>query len=86
MIILDISGVKKRFSAWPADMPDKIRLCVGCHEKDYDFHPMVRGTSWYRKLVRNILKDPKGFSCSPQIPIGVSRTKAIKNGARIINI
>ncbi|HDO36662.1 MAG TPA: hypothetical protein ENH07_10280 [Nitrospirae bacterium] len=51
MLILDLSGIKgKRPQIWPDEMPTKIRLIRGKHEKEFDIHPIERKKGWYLKI------------------------------------
>ena len=91
MIILDLTNMKgKRPKSWPKSMPLKIRLAKGRYAAEYDYHPMVLKTKWYRELVRNLLKEYSHeglLGKDPTIPVGVTvpygrkDIKIIKTGA-----
>lgn len=54
MIILDLTEcTEPKPASWSCDVPNKIRLIEGEHHKDYEIHPMLRQTKWYKKLFRN---------------------------------
>ena len=81
MIILDLSSAH-RAQIWPNNMPKKIRLTLGKHNRQYDLHPMVRATNWYKELVRRTAKvfPHKRLDW----PIGVNDCDIERNGAKII--
>lgn len=81
MIIMDLTNSKKD-SLQPKDMPLKIRLIEGQHQTDYDVHPMVRKTTWYKEYCENLQKENPNKD--PNLPIGINTVNALRNGVNII--
>jgi len=82
MIILDLTNCKSRHITWPLDMPKKIRLIKGQHQHEYDFHPMVRNTKWYKELYKEAIKEHPWHSRI--LPLGID-SKNLTSDVRIID-
>jgi len=78
MIILNLTGCRRK----PKHCPDKIRLIKGEYNHEYDLHPMVRNTKWYKNTLNDAIK--RYPNARADWPIGISRD-GLAPGAKITN-